>query len=178
MVETATMQAPVMPAPAQVATGLGYDPGSVAPDLEAAHLRALVGAAAPVLAPDPHPEIRLELAPTVDPSGAWWSPGTALMLVWVTLAWQFTGHYAREILPSKRASGAELIRFDDILGSVPLLSTSAGQFVGYALFVGTVALIWVGIRKGARDPVLQGVVAVLAVVALVAPLVLPGAATS
>jgi hypothetical protein len=103
----------------------------------------------------------------------WASPGWALVLAMFALTWQLVSYYAREILPSVKASGTLLSNFDEIVGNAPLLGSSIGGFVGMVLGVGALALMLLGVRSGLREPVLQGAIGLLAGIALAATVLLP-----
>lgn len=105
--------------------------------------------------------------------GTWWSPAVALILAMTALAWQLMGFYARELLPGRQSAGEPLDRFDSIIDTVPLIGEQIAVAVGMALAVGALALLLVGLRRQLREPVLQGAIVLLAIVALAAPLLLP-----
>lgn len=110
----------------------------------------------------------------VDPSGTWWSPGTALVIVAAALAWRLVSAYAAHRLPARLDSGLQLDRFDTLVVQLPLAGTTAGAAAGLLLVATAVAILFVGHRRGVRERGLQGAVAVVALVAVVAPLVLGG----
>lgn len=103
----------------------------------------------------------------------WASPGWALVLAMFALTWQLVSYYAREILPSVKASGTLLSNFDEIVGNAPLVGSSLGGIVGMVLGFGGLILMLLGVRAGLREPVLQGVIGFLSIVALAATVLLP-----
>lgn len=114
-----------------------------------------------------------EPAAPADASTAWWAIGNALLLAVAALAWQLISFYAREQLPAVESSGAPLTRFDQIVGSLPLAGSSVGMVPGVVLALGALGLVAYGSRQGYRDPLLQGVVAGLALLSLALVALLP-----
>ncbi|MBC7461311.1 MAG: hypothetical protein H7287_08105 [Thermoleophilia bacterium] len=113
-----------------------------------------------------------EGSPDTDERGAWWSPGFALVAATAALAWQMVATYARERLPIKLSGGEPLVRFDSLVDRLPLVGGTVGQVVGVLLVAGAAALLFLGWRRGVREPVLQGAIGVLTLFALVGPIVL------
>jgi hypothetical protein len=103
----------------------------------------------------------------------WASPGWALVLAMFALTWQLVSYYARDILPGVKASGTLLSNFDEIVGNAPLVGSSLGGIVGMVLGFGGLILMLLGVRAGLREPVLQGVIGLLSVIALAATVLLP-----
>ncbi|MCW2927501.1 MAG: hypothetical protein JWM86_1469 [Thermoleophilia bacterium] len=103
---------------------------------------------------------------------AWWSPGTALVVAMLALAWQLVSFYAREQFPKRESAGLPLDRFDTLFGSMPLVGTPVGAFVGMAFAVAAGIVLYIGHGRGVKEPVLQGAVATIAVLALAAPMLL------
>lgn len=111
-------------------------------------------------------------SPVLDARGAWWSPGFALVAATAALAWQMVATYARERLPLKLEGGEALVRFDSLVDRLPLVGGSIGQVFGFLLVAAAAGLLYVGWRRGVREPLLQGAIAVLALFALVGPMLL------
>lgn len=101
------------------------------------------------------------------------APATALMLAMFALAWQLVSYYARVQLPGIESSGGVLDRFDVLVGALPLLGSTLGPIIGAMLGAGALVLVFLGARRGVREPVLQGAVGLLGALALLAPVALP-----
>lgn len=127
----------------------------------------------PVAERAPEPAPAASHVQVVDVNRQWWSPANALVLAVAALTWQFISFYAREQLPGVKASGAELRGFDRLVETLPLAGTSAGRVVGVVLAAVALAVVLHGIRRGLREPVIQGIVAVVAVLSLALIAVLP-----
>lgn len=112
------------------------------------------------------------VAAPVDPTGVWWSPGYALVAAMLAIAWQLVATYARERLPAVMASGQPIDRFDTLADRIPLAGGVGGQVLGLLLVVAAIGLLYAGWRQGVRERGLQVAIGVVAVMALVAPLVL------
>lgn len=112
-------------------------------------------------------------AANVEAGGTWWSPGFALVAAMFALSWQLVAYYAREVLPTRIEAGVTLDNFDVIISRIPLLDGTAGMAAGMLLAAVSIVLLLAGVRKGVREPVLQGAVGVLGLVALVATVLVP-----
>jgi hypothetical protein len=105
---------------------------------------------------------------------AWAQPGLALGLAVLAVTWQLVSFYAREILPTAKASAEfTLSNFDEIVGNAPLLGTSLGGMVGMLLGFGSLILLLLGVRGGIREPMLQAAIGLLGGIALAATVLLP-----
>jgi hypothetical protein len=109
----------------------------------------------------------------VDGSGGWWSTGNALVLAVAAISWQFVAYYASVQLPAVVASGQELTYFDQVVGKLPLASSSLGVLPGIALGMAALALLGIGRRRGLRDTGMQVLVGALALVGILLSQLLP-----
>jgi hypothetical protein len=110
---------------------------------------------------------------SVDPSGTWWSPSLAIIVAMFALAWQLITYYATNVLTALSASGATLDRFDSLVSSIPLFAASFAPFIGMTLGAIALGLLWAGYRRGVRESLLQGVAAIIALLAMSASILLP-----
>lgn len=117
-------------------------------------------------------------APAADggASDRWIQPDVALVLAVAAVAWQFVAFHAREQLPALQSSGAVLDNFDRILGSMPLVGSTAGIVVGVALALGSLGLLLAAGKQGRGERGIQAVVAGVAVVSLLLVVALPALA--
>lgn len=153
----------------------------VAPDAALAAIDAAAGSHAALWDPNPDAStgpgaLAAEAVPApgdepVDPSGRWWSPGTALMLAIFAFAFQMCTFYAREIVPQMQIEDKK--RLEVILEGSSWFASGAMPFVGALLALGSVGLLWVGIRRGVRAPLLQGAIGFVALLAVGSTVVLP-----
>lgn len=111
-------------------------------------------------------------AATGEPAAAW-SPSIALVAAMFALAWQLVSYYAGSVLPHRVAAGVTLDHYDTIVRGLPLVDGAAGGLVGTVLGFGTLVLLLLGVRRGVREPVLQGAVALLATIAAAGSVLLP-----
>lgn len=102
-----------------------------------------------------------------------WAPSVALVAAMFALAWQLVSYYAASVLPHRVAAGVTLDHYDTIVRGLPLVDGVAGGIVGTVLGIGTLALLLLGVRRGMREPVLQGAVALLASIAAAGTVLLP-----
>jgi hypothetical protein len=102
----------------------------------------------------------------------WWSPGTALVVAMVALAWQLVATYARERLPARLASGQPIDRFDSIVDRLLLADGVGGQAVGFLLIAAAGTLVYLGFLRGVREPGLQFAIGIVAGLALLLPVLL------
>lgn len=119
------------------------------------------------------PSDALDAVADIDPTGQWWAPGIALVLAVAALAWQLVAFYARVQLPAVRASQTPLTNFDNVVGSVPLASSSLGQVVGILLAAGALVIVLYGSRRGLREPQLQVAIGAIAALSMLAMVFLP-----
>ena len=112
-------------------------------------------------------------ASDVDPTGAWWAPGYALVLAMAGLAIQLVAFYAREQLPLVKASGTALTNFDRVVDGLPLVAGVGGQAIGLFLTAGALLILLYGSRRGLREPQLQIGIGIVAALALLAMPLLP-----
>lgn len=101
------------------------------------------------------------------------SPGIALVVAMFALTFQLVAYYAREVLPGVKAAGAPLVKFDEIVGAIPLIEGPAGTMLGMLLGVTGLVLLLVGVRAGVRDPGLQVAIGLIAALATAATVLLP-----
>lgn len=101
------------------------------------------------------------------------SPGIALVVAMFALTFQLVAYYAREVLPGVKAAGAPLVKFDEIVGAIPLIEGPAGAMLGMLLGVTALVLLLVGVRAGVRDPGLQVPIGLIAALATAATVLLP-----
>lgn len=114
----------------------------------------------------PATESEADGSPTVDPNTQWWSPVWALVLGMAAVMVQVVSFYAREQLPQRESSGQPLDQFDTIAGSLPLASGVGGMIAAVGIAVMALLVLRAGQRHGVREPVLQGLAAALAGLAI------------
>lgn len=133
-------------------------------------------AAAPDAASSPLAEAvaGIEQVPSGSPSiPAWCAPRMALVVAAFALAWQLVAYYASQLLPLRVAAGLTLDNFDALVGSLPVVGSAAAPLLGTAFGLLSLGLVLVGARRGVREPVLQGTIAVVAACAATASIVIP-----
>lgn len=165
--------APVAP-PAQSLAMPEYEPVQAMPD----HLQVVEGpaplggvaaasaedlAALRELRPEPSTEGAPAASTGADADGQLWLPGNFLVLGLLGLTWQLLAVYGGFVLPIRSASGATLDNFDSVVTTLPLMSSwPESCYVGIALGLVALGLIWAGWKRGVREPVLQVAGALLA----------------